>query len=73
MKLILEDGILTLRPESVAEQEQLSTVFGKPDAEQDGRGNREFREKAFGFAIHLNDDGCSVNIGIRDAWWNYDD
>jgi hypothetical protein len=73
MLIVFNEGTLTLSPQNDADRTTLLEQFGTPDTETDGRGKREFRQKAFGLAIHLNEDGHSVDIGVRDAWWNYDD
>jgi hypothetical protein len=71
MKLKLEGDSLILVPESAADHAEIESAFGVPYDEV-RRGGREFNGAAYGKDISLQPDG-SIDIGIREAFWNRDD
>lgn len=71
MDLKYEDGELKLIPENEADRAKIAAAFGEPQERSDSSGAREFCGPAYGDALTQLPDG-SVNVGVRDAWWNHD-
>lgn len=72
MDLKYEDGELKLIPENDADRAKIAAAFGEPNMDRcDRSGGREYSGAAYGDAITLQPDG-SVNVGVREAWWNHD-
>jgi len=72
MKLSFDDGTLIITPETEADKAEIERLTGGFQDEPDCRGNREAKNQ-YGHDVTLSEDGISVEFGIKDAWWNYDD
>lgn len=70
MEITFFDGSLTLKPETVEDRMKLIDIFGVAREKPDTRGNHE-ATKTYGFAVNWVKG--SMEIEIKDAWWNYDD
>jgi hypothetical protein len=72
MKLKFDEGVLKLIPESPEDQAQFASVFGTVSDRQESTGGREFSGAAFGYGVELMSEG-SVEVSVREAWWNNDE
>jgi hypothetical protein len=72
MDFKFEEGVLKLIPETDEDRAKMAATFGEAQSREARYKGREFSGPAFGYDITLQDDG-SVDVGAKDAWWNYDD
>jgi hypothetical protein len=72
MKLKFDEGVLKLIPESPEDHAQFAAEFGTVSDSQERTGGREYRGAAFGYGVELMSDG-SVEVSVREAWWNNDE